>query len=144
MCGGVLEGVRTPDDFVVVDQVVGVLVGLVNQVDGDFFLGVCEGAEVAVLAGKGISSVGLAKLGLVAAGVVELFNFIVRLGASAVTLGTGDMGIGLEVGPAFVLIVVVVETDLALMRLCVGEELPLRGHGLVLKSAISKRKASPS
>lgn len=112
---GVLEGVRTPDDLVVVDQVVWILIGLINEVDGDLLLGVCKRTKISVFAGEGVCSIGLTKLGLVAAGMIELFDLIVGLAAVAIGLDAGDMRVGLKVGPAFILIIVIVETDLALV-----------------------------
>lgn len=144
MGGGVLEGVGAPDGLVVVDEVVGVGVALVDELDGDFLAGVGEGAEIAVLAGVDVAPVGLAELALVATGVVELLDLVVGLGAEAALLVAGDVGVGIEVGPALVLVVVVVEADLALVGLWVGRRVPLRGQGLVLKRLMSKRKYSPS
>jgi hypothetical protein len=103
-----------------------------------------ERAEVAVLAGVDVVVVGLAKLGFVAAGVVELLDLVVRLRAPAVLLAAGDVRVGLEVGPPFVLVVVVVEADLAFVGFCMRGAVPLRGQGRVLKSVISNLKYSPS
>lgn len=114
---GVLEGVGAPDDLVIVDQVVGILIGLLDEVNGDLLLGMCKGAEIPVLAGKGVCSVGLAKLGFVATGMIELFNLIVGFAAAAVGFVTGDMRVGLKIGPAFVLVIVEVQANLALMSL---------------------------
>jgi hypothetical protein len=108
MRGGILEGVGTPDDLVVVDQVVRILIGLVDEVDRDLLLGMREGAEIPILTGHCISSVGLAELGFVATGMIELFDLIVGLPAGAVGFVTGDVRVALKIRPAFILVIVVV------------------------------------
>lgn len=99
-----------------------------------------EGAEVAVLAGVGIFAEGLAKLAFVSTGMVQLLDLVVRLIAVAVDSGAGDMVILLEIGAPSILVVMVVETHLPLVNVCVSASLPFLGHCLVLKVLISKRK----
>lgn len=88
---GVLESVWAPDSFIVVDEIVGILVVLVNKIDGDFISGVREGTEVSILARVSVSTKGLAKLAFISTRVIELFDLVVGLGAVAVGLIAQDV-----------------------------------------------------
>jgi hypothetical protein len=55
-----------------------ILVGLINDIDGDFFLHMSKRAKVSIFTRVSISTISLAKFALVPTGVVELLNFIVR------------------------------------------------------------------
>lgn len=89
----------------------------------------CEGTEISVLALRELMRISLAELAFVSARVVQLFNFIMReLTILPVTalLPAGDVVVLVEVGSAFVLIVVEVQAGLAVMRLCIMNVQPLR------------------
>ena len=91
------------------------MVGLINQLDSNLVLGMRKRAEISILAGVNIIPVRLAELALVSTGMVQLLNFVVRFLAIAILFVARDMRIGLEIRPSLVLIIMVVETHLALV-----------------------------
>ena len=111
----VLLSERTPDGFVVVDDIVRVTVVRVNQSDQDFIFVVCEGTEVSVVAGCGIFIEELAKFGLISGRVVKLFNFVMGFLAVAVTLSTRDVTIVIEIGSSPVLFIMIIEANFSFM-----------------------------
>ena len=111
----VLLGEGAPHGFIVVDDVVGICVVGVNNVDEDLFLGVSKRAEISVLAGGGIFVEELAEFGFVAGGVVELFYFVVGSFAVAVGLIAEDMIVVAEIGSPPVLFAVVVQAHFPLV-----------------------------
>ena len=97
------------------DHVGWVFVVWIDEVDQDLLLVVRERTEVPVLTDCWILAVVLAKLCLVAGGVVELLYLVVGTLAVAVGLGAGDMTVVLEVRPSPVFLVVVEEADLSVV-----------------------------
>ena len=138
-----LYGVGAPDSFEVVDEVLWVLVVGVDELHGQLLPSVGKTTEIPIVAKGGVFGEGLAVLALVATRVVQLLDLVVAFLALAVVLVTGDVRVLVEVGPPSVLLVVVVETNLALVLFCLRCKLPLRGQSLVLKVLMSKRKNSP-
>jgi hypothetical protein len=76
---------------------------------------VSERTKVSILAGSWVFAVMLAKLSFISGGVVELLDFVVRLRAVAVGLGAQDVTVVVKVGPAAVLLIVVVKTNFAIV-----------------------------
>lgn len=109
-------GERAPYSFVLVDIKIVIFFKKMYQFDifDDFVLGVREGTETFVIALVDVIGIKLAELGFVAIGVVKLFKFIMGKFAVlvvALLFGANKM-IVLDVGgPAFVLVVVVVEAS---------------------------------
>ena len=138
-----LLGEGTPYCFVVVDEVVGVVVGWIDEVYQDLFFCMGEWAEIPVVAEIGLLVVELAEFGLVAGWVVELFYFVVGPFAVAVGFIARDVAVVFEIGPPPVLLIMVVQAYLALMLIWVSSGLPTRLHRMVLKVTMSNLKNYP-
>jgi hypothetical protein len=108
-----LLGVWTPDSLIVVGDIIGILVALIVQVNYNFLFSMRERTEIPVFAGVCVPAEGLAEFAFVPTGVVQLLDFVVGFGAIAVLPRAGDVVVLLKIGPSSVLLVVVVEADLA-------------------------------
>lgn len=141
-----LESKGAPDSFVFCDVKL-VISGLeVYHFDGYFRLVVCERAKFSVAAFLFLGLVSPTKLGFVSAGVVKLFDFIVRVTAlfvPASPIPTEHVTVGLEVGSAAVTFGVETEAAIALMQFFITNKIHLMLQGVVLKVLRSNRKNSP-
>lgn len=137
------ERVGAPHCLIFLQEEVVISVQQMNHFYFNFGLRVGEGAKLFVFALDVLVRVGLAELGLVAAGVIDLFDLVVRkVALLVVTVGLCAklVAVGAEISSAPVRLVVVVDAGLALVKVYLRCELPLREHGFVLCVFISNRK----